>query len=80
MDSKGAGLVRSGGHDAPLLGVAVAAHNDRSFAQFWAAELLHRRVEGVHVNVKDGPTVHGVPLSLFAAFGLRVLPERGVTS
>jgi len=53
VDAKRARLVAGGRHDAAPVG--PAADCERLAAQRWIIALLDRRVEGVHVDVKDSP-------------------------
>src|SRR3989304_90865 len=58
VDAVGAGLIGRGGDHAALVGVAVTADDDGFPTQFWAAELLDGREEGVQVDMQDD-TGHG---------------------
>jgi hypothetical protein len=70
VDPEAAGFIGGGGHDAPR---ARPPDEHRLAAEARVVEHLDRRVEGVEVDVEDGPAAHtraGVPFfrSVFMYF------------
>ena len=60
MDAEGTGLVAGGRHDPA--GPRVAPDDDRPAAQLGTVALLHRREEGVEVDVEDRGAVSHPPI------------------